>query len=80
MNQIFSADFDMDFATFRSANETDIVEVYLLIPRNIFKFAPSEDKYKSNVLVRVALAQNDTVVVMDQWKFVGGSFIYHYNT
>ncbi len=70
VNQIFSADFDMDFATFRSANETDIVEVYLLIPRNIFKFAPSEDKYKSNVLVRVALAQNDTVVVMDQWKFV----------
>ncbi len=70
MSQIFAAEFDVDFATFRSADETDIVEVYLLIPRNIFKFAPSEDKYKSNVLVRVALAQNDTVVDMDEWTFV----------
>jgi len=70
VNQIFSADFDVDFATFRSADETDVVEIYLLIPRNIFKFAPSDNKYKSNVLVRVALAQNDTVVVMDEWTFV----------
>ena len=70
MNQIFAVEFDVDFAAFRSADEIDIVEVYLLIPRNIFKFTPSEDKYKSNVLIRVALVQNDTVVVMDEWTFV----------
>ena len=64
-----AAEFDVDHACFRANDEIDVLEVYLLIPRNAFKFVPAEEEFQSTALVRVALAQNDTVVVMDEWTF-----------
>ncbi len=66
---VFAVEFDLDYASFRVDDNTNVVEVYLLIPRNLFKFVPVEGSYKSSALVRVALAQNDTVVAMDEWTF-----------
>lgn len=66
----FAGEYDVDFATFRASDEMDVVEVYFMIPRNLFKFVPIGDKFQSTILIRVALAQRDTVVAMDQWIIV----------
>ncbi|PIS30773.1 MAG: hypothetical protein COT43_00945 [Candidatus Marinimicrobia bacterium CG08_land_8_20_14_0_20_45_22] len=66
----FAGEYDVDYATFRASDEMDVVEVYFMIPRNLFKFVPVGDKFQSTILIRVALAQLDTVVAMDQWIII----------
>lgn len=60
---------DLDHAVFRGDQENDIVEVYLMIPRNLFEFTPAEDGYRSNVFVRVALVSDDSVRQLKEWSF-----------
>lgn len=66
----FAVEYDVDYASFRASEEFDIVEIYLMLPRDGFKFVPVGDKFQSNILIRVALAQNDTVIAMDEWTIV----------
>lgn len=68
LNSVLPIDFDVDYASFRGTDGQVILEVYLMMPRSTFKFIPYEDKFASSALLRVALAQNDTVVVMDEWQ------------
>jgi GWxTD domain-containing protein len=68
LNNVLSIDFDVDYASFRGEDGQVILEVYLMMPRSTFRFIPYEDKFISNALIRAALAQNDTVVVMDEWQ------------
>jgi len=67
---LFSADFDMDFAVFRGSENDDIVEIYLMIPRNLFEFSAIENGYQSNAFIRVAFTEGDTVRDMKEWSFV----------
>jgi len=64
-----AAVFDLDHAVFRGDRENDVVEVYLLIPRNLFEFNESDDGYRSNVFVRVALVSDDSVRQLKEWSF-----------
>jgi len=67
---VYAGDYDVDYATFRASDDMNVVEVYFMIPRNLFKFVPVGDKFQSTILIRVALAQRDTVVAMDQWIII----------
>lgn len=64
----FTAEFDVDYAVFKGSTEISVVEVYLMIPRVLFQFIPEQDQYHSNALIRVALAQNDTVSDLQEWQ------------
>lgn len=68
LNCVEAQQFDVDYATFRGADGSVTVEVFLLIPRGIFKFVPSNDGFESNGVVRIAFTKNDTVAVWDQWN------------
>ncbi|MCK9245052.1 MAG: hypothetical protein M0P75_07265, partial [Candidatus Marinimicrobia bacterium] len=63
-----AVEFDVDYAVFKGSEEVCVVEVYLLIPRTLFKFVPEQDQYYSDALIRVALAQNDTVSDIQEWQ------------
>ncbi|MFA5727909.1 MAG: GWxTD domain-containing protein [Candidatus Neomarinimicrobiota bacterium] len=63
-----AVEFDVDYAVFKGSEEVSVVEVYLLIPRTLFKFVPEQDQYYSDALIRVALAQNDTVSDIQEWQ------------
>jgi len=64
----FALEFDVDYAVFKSNEDIDVVEVYLMVPRVLLKFVPTTDQYQSNALIRVALAQNDTIRDMQEWQ------------
>ncbi|MCD6204793.1 MAG: GWxTD domain-containing protein [Candidatus Marinimicrobia bacterium] len=64
-----AADFDLDYAVFRGDESNDIVEVYLMIPRNLFQFVPDDEGFRSNALVRVAFTSDDSVRQMKEWSF-----------
>lgn len=66
----FGAKFDVDYAAFRGDENVDIVEVYLLMPRILFKFVEEDNQFHSNILVRVAFAKNDTIIDWKQWTLV----------
>jgi len=67
---LWSTDFDLDYAVFRGSDNDDIVEVYLLIPRNLFQFSPEGEGYQSNGYARIAFTSNDTVRGMQEWNIV----------
>lgn len=64
----FALEFDVDWAMYKGSEEVSVVEVYLMIPRTLFKFVPDLEQYRSNALIRVALAQNDTVRDMQEYQ------------
>jgi GWxTD domain-containing protein len=64
----FALEYDVDYAIFKGNEEISVVEVYLMIPRNLFKFVPDQVNYCSNALIRVALAQNDTVADIQEYQ------------
>ncbi len=66
-----AADFDVDHAAFRGNEEISILEIYLLIPRNLFEFVKAEGGYfRSDILIRAALVQNDTVKKYEEWTLI----------
>jgi len=65
----FATEFDVDYAVFRGNENVSVVETYLMIPRIIFKFNPDQGQYRSHALIRVALAQNDTIRDMQEFQF-----------
>ncbi len=65
----FATDFDLDYAIFRGDESSDIVEVYLMIPRNLFEFKEEEGGFRSSAFVRIAFISDDTVRQMKEWSF-----------
>ncbi len=64
-----AVDFDLDYAIFRGDEVSDVVEVYMMIPRILFEFVENDGTYSSSVYVRVAFAYDDTVRQMKEWSF-----------
>lgn len=58
-----AADFDLDYAVFRGSEKYDIIEVYLLIPRNIFEFQEEDGVQVSRGFIRAVLIREDTLMV-----------------
>ena len=77
---LWSTDFDLDYAVFRGSDNDDIVEVYLLIPRNLFQFSPEGEGYQSNGYARIAFTSNDTVRGMQEWNIVDRAVSYTHLT
>ncbi|MBO8131167.1 MAG: GWxTD domain-containing protein [Candidatus Marinimicrobia bacterium] len=70
-SNLLSQVFDMDCAVFKGDENVSVIEVILLIPRNIFKFVRSDDGfYRADVEIRVALSKDDTVKAWDMWRIV----------
>ncbi len=68
--QLFAAEYEVDYAVFRGSEGMDIVEVYFLMPRNMFKFVPTAQQYQSHGFIRTALIQQDSVVDIVEWDFI----------
>ncbi|MBN2601013.1 MAG: GWxTD domain-containing protein [Candidatus Marinimicrobia bacterium] len=64
-----AANFDLDYAVFRGDETTDVVEVYMMIPRVLFDFIESYGEFRSSVFVRVAFISDDSVRQMKEWSF-----------
>lgn len=67
---LWAADYDLDYAVFRGAENNDIIEVYFLMPRQLFKFQPAKDGYMSHGFIRAALVQQDSIFDIVEWDFV----------
>ncbi len=67
---IFGAEFDVDYATFYGDENISVVEIYLHMPRDLFEFIKVENQFQSDIFIRTALTQKDSVVQLDQWNIV----------
>jgi len=61
--------FFVDWAQFRGTNSKVMLEVYLMIPRMQLEYVKSDslNKYIAKGFVQVALAQHDSVRLLDRW-------------
>ena len=60
--------FDMDYATFRAAQDMVHLEIYLLVSRTEFEFIEEEGRYKSTHEIDVQLLINDSLIARDSWN------------
>jgi GWxTD domain-containing protein len=67
---LWAMDYDVDYAVFRGSEGYDIIEVYYLLPRQMFKFQPAENLYRSHVFIRTALVQQDSVIDLAEREFI----------
>lgn len=60
----------VDWAQFRGPDNKVMLEVYLMIPRTQLEYVKSDslDKYVAKGFVQVALAQHDSVHLLDRWS------------
>ncbi|MCF7802785.1 MAG: GWxTD domain-containing protein [Candidatus Marinimicrobia bacterium] len=61
--------FFVDWAQFRGKDDNVVLEVYLMLPRTQLDFVKPDtlDKFIARGFVQVALAQNDSVRLLDRW-------------
>ena len=62
--------FDVDYASFRGAEGTLNLEIYLLVSRAEFDFVESEEKYAAKHHIDVQLRSNDSLIAGDSWERV----------
>ena len=62
--------FDVDYASFRGAEGTLNLEIYLLVSRAEFDFVEENGKSASKHLIDVQLMRNDSLIARDSWERV----------